>query len=88
MNNYRIALKGDTDRMVKFLTDLLENQNSPLNYYPGFKLKDINWTATTPDTSAVVAELSIDAKAIKKSDADIIREDYKVSFGSKRLVND
>lgn len=88
MTNYRIAVKGDTDRIVRFLTDLLENQNTPINYYKGFNIKDIQWTADTPETSSVVAEVSVLEKTIKKSDSEIIREDYKVSFGSKRLTND
>lgn len=85
---YDIDIKGNTESMVRFLTDLLERDATPINTYENLRIKGLNWVTPSDTDSQVFGRLSIESKALKKSDLDLIRNDYKVTFNTKKVASD
>ena len=85
---YDIDIKGNTDSMVRFLTDLLERDATPINTYENLRIKDLSWVTPSDTDSRVFGRLSIESNALKKSDLDLIRNDYKVTFNTKKVASD
>lgn len=85
---YDIDIKGNTDSMVKFLTDLLERDATPINTYENLRIKDLSWVTPSDTDSRVFGRLSIESNSLKKSDLDLIRNDYKVTFNTKKVASD
>lgn len=81
--DYKLTITGEVENIAGFLSDLLENQTTPLNSEYNIQFGNIEWTTDLNNRSVAVADFTAD-KTLLKSDLDVIRQQYSVTVVSRR----